>query len=101
MPQLGPGIQAHVCVHDYESNVQCFGVITTEHTSQGQLLNILKSQVIFFSSRATETCDEVESLRPPRFFNEDGVIRPYRLRDGTGNQMLQVGEEISYKLRLI
>uniref|UniRef100_A0A8C9IWX4 Vacuolar protein sorting 13 homolog A n=1 Tax=Piliocolobus tephrosceles TaxID=591936 RepID=A0A8C9IWX4_9PRIM len=38
--------------------------------------------------RATET-SEVESLRPPRFFNEDGVIRPYRLRDGTGNQMLQ------------
>ncbi|XP_027694898.1 vacuolar protein sorting-associated protein 13A-like isoform X1 [Vombatus ursinus] len=42
--------------------------------------------------RATETSDEVESLRPPRFFNEDGVIRPYRLRDGTGNQMLQVLE---------
>ncbi|KAM8801927.1 intermembrane lipid transfer protein VPS13A isoform 1-T1 [Rhynchonycteris naso] len=42
--------------------------------------------------RATETSDEVESLRPPRFFNEDGVIRPYRLRDGTGNQMLQVIE---------
>lgn len=41
--------------------------------------------------RATETF-EVESLRPPRFFNEDGVIRPYRLRDGTGNQMLQVME---------
>ncbi|XP_051002167.1 intermembrane lipid transfer protein VPS13A [Acomys russatus] len=41
--------------------------------------------------RATETF-EVESLRPPRFFNEDGVIRPYRLRDGTGNQMLQVIE---------
>ncbi|XP_036886237.1 vacuolar protein sorting-associated protein 13A isoform X1 [Sturnira hondurensis] len=42
--------------------------------------------------RATETSDEVQSLRPPRFFNEDGVIRPYRLRDGTGNQMLQVIE---------
>ncbi|XP_022429176.2 vacuolar protein sorting-associated protein 13A isoform X1 [Delphinapterus leucas] len=42
--------------------------------------------------RATETSNEVESLRPPRFFNEDGVIRPYRLRDGTGNQMLQVME---------
>uniref|UniRef100_I3MC21 Vacuolar protein sorting 13 homolog A n=1 Tax=Ictidomys tridecemlineatus TaxID=43179 RepID=I3MC21_ICTTR len=41
--------------------------------------------------RATESY-EVESLRPPRFFNEDGVIRPYRLRDGTGNQMLQVME---------
>ncbi|XP_054438980.1 intermembrane lipid transfer protein VPS13A isoform X2 [Pteronotus mesoamericanus] len=42
--------------------------------------------------RATDTSDEVQSLRPPRFFNEDGVIRPYRLRDGTGNQMLQVIE---------
>ncbi|XP_031245704.1 vacuolar protein sorting-associated protein 13A isoform X2 [Mastomys coucha] len=42
--------------------------------------------------RATETF-EVESLRPPRFFNEDGVIRPYRLRDGTGNQMLQASRE--------
>ncbi|XP_060243155.1 intermembrane lipid transfer protein VPS13A isoform X1 [Meriones unguiculatus] len=41
--------------------------------------------------RATETF-EVESLRPPRFFNEDGVIRPYRLRDGSGNQMLQALE---------
>ncbi|XP_068961725.1 intermembrane lipid transfer protein VPS13A isoform X2 [Petaurus breviceps papuanus] len=44
--------------------------------------------------RATETSDEVESLRPPRFFNEDGVIRPYRLRDGTGNQMLQVSKSL-------
>ncbi|XP_054980004.1 intermembrane lipid transfer protein VPS13A [Sorex araneus] len=43
--------------------------------------------------RATETSDEVESLRPPRFFNEDGIIRPYRLRDGAGNQMLQVLED--------
>ncbi|XP_038935842.1 intermembrane lipid transfer protein VPS13A isoform X2 [Rattus norvegicus] len=43
--------------------------------------------------RATET-SEVESLRPPRFFNEDGVIRPYRLRDGTGNQMLQASKSL-------
>ncbi|XP_056379493.1 intermembrane lipid transfer protein VPS13A isoform X1 [Hyla sarda] len=39
--------------------------------------------------RATDTADEVESLRPPRFLHEDGVIRPYRLREGTGSQMLQ------------
>lgn len=39
--------------------------------------------------RATDTSDEVESLRPPRFLHEDGVIRPYRLREGTGSQMLQ------------
>ncbi|XP_037004999.2 intermembrane lipid transfer protein VPS13A isoform X3 [Artibeus jamaicensis] len=44
--------------------------------------------------RATETSDEVQSLRPPRFFNEDGVIRPYRLRDGTGNQMLQASKSL-------
>uniref|UniRef100_A0A8C8SXH0 Vacuolar protein sorting 13 homolog A n=1 Tax=Pelusios castaneus TaxID=367368 RepID=A0A8C8SXH0_9SAUR len=39
--------------------------------------------------RATDSADDVTSLRPPRFFCEDGVIRPYRLRDGTGSQMLQ------------
>lgn len=43
--------------------------------------------------RATKTSDEVTSLRPPRYFNEDGIIRPYRLREGTGNQMLQVLED--------
>ncbi|EMP30416.1 Vacuolar protein sorting-associated protein 13A [Chelonia mydas] len=39
--------------------------------------------------RATDSSDDVTSLRPPRFFCEDGVIRPYRLREGTGSQMLQ------------
>ncbi|XP_023658646.1 intermembrane lipid transfer protein VPS13A isoform X2 [Paramormyrops kingsleyae] len=39
--------------------------------------------------RATETSQDVESLRPPRFFHEDGVIRPYREREGVGSQMLQ------------
>ncbi|XP_067886095.1 vacuolar protein sorting-associated protein 13A [Heterodontus francisci] len=39
--------------------------------------------------RATETSEDVESLRPPRFIHEDGVIRPYRLREGIGMQMLQ------------
>ncbi|CAH2294187.1 vacuolar sorting-associated 13A isoform X1 [Pelobates cultripes] len=39
--------------------------------------------------RATDSSEEVESLRPPRFFHEDGVIRPYRLREGAGSQMLQ------------
>ncbi|XP_067839210.1 vacuolar protein sorting-associated protein 13A isoform X2 [Heptranchias perlo] len=39
--------------------------------------------------RATETSEDVESLRPPRFIHEDGVIRPYRLREGTGMQILQ------------
>ncbi|XP_018413755.1 PREDICTED: vacuolar protein sorting-associated protein 13A [Nanorana parkeri] len=39
--------------------------------------------------RATDTSDDVESLRPPRFLHEDGVIRPYRMREGAGSQMLQ------------
>ncbi|XP_030049580.1 intermembrane lipid transfer protein VPS13A [Microcaecilia unicolor] len=39
--------------------------------------------------RATESSGEVQSLRPPRFFHEDGVIRPYRMREGAGSQMLQ------------
>ncbi|KAH0628249.1 hypothetical protein JD844_009144 [Phrynosoma platyrhinos] len=41
-------------------------------------------------NRATHASNDVISLRPPRFFSEDGVIRPYRLRDGAGSQMLQV-----------
>ncbi|RXM33331.1 Vacuolar protein sorting-associated protein 13A [Acipenser ruthenus] len=39
--------------------------------------------------RATESSEGVESLRPPRFIHEDGVIRPYREREGVGSQMLQ------------
>ncbi|XP_069482006.1 intermembrane lipid transfer protein VPS13A isoform X2 [Ambystoma mexicanum] len=39
--------------------------------------------------RATDSSDEVGSLRPPRFIHEDGVIRPYRMREGSGSQMLQ------------
>ncbi|XP_029472303.1 vacuolar protein sorting-associated protein 13A isoform X2 [Rhinatrema bivittatum] len=38
---------------------------------------------------ATESSAEVHNLRPPRFFHEDGVIRPYRMREGAGSQMLQ------------
>uniref|UniRef100_A0A4W3IRV4 Vacuolar protein sorting 13 homolog A n=1 Tax=Callorhinchus milii TaxID=7868 RepID=A0A4W3IRV4_CALMI len=41
--------------------------------------------------RATETSEDAQSLRPPRFIHEDGVIRPYRLREGVGSQMLQKG----------
>uniref|UniRef100_A0A8B9KUA9 Vacuolar protein sorting 13 homolog A n=1 Tax=Astyanax mexicanus TaxID=7994 RepID=A0A8B9KUA9_ASTMX len=40
--------------------------------------------------RAAETSQDVESLRPPRFIHEDGVIRPYKEREGFGSQMLQV-----------
>uniref|UniRef100_A0A8C1Q848 Vacuolar protein sorting 13 homolog A n=1 Tax=Cyprinus carpio TaxID=7962 RepID=A0A8C1Q848_CYPCA len=38
--------------------------------------------------RAAETSQNVESLRPPRFIHEDGVIRPYKEREGIGSQML-------------
>uniref|UniRef100_A0A3B5KNE6 Vacuolar protein sorting 13 homolog A n=1 Tax=Xiphophorus couchianus TaxID=32473 RepID=A0A3B5KNE6_9TELE len=40
--------------------------------------------------RAAETSQDVISLRPPRFIHEDGVIRPYKEREGVGSQMLQV-----------
>ncbi|XP_056231457.1 vacuolar protein sorting-associated protein 13A isoform X2 [Seriola aureovittata] len=39
--------------------------------------------------RAAETSQDIESLRPPRFIHEDGVIRPYKEREGLGSQMLQ------------
>lgn len=39
--------------------------------------------------RAAETSQDIESLRPPRFIHEDGVIRPYKEREGIGSQMLQ------------
>ncbi|XP_077417334.1 intermembrane lipid transfer protein VPS13A isoform X1 [Vanacampus margaritifer] len=39
--------------------------------------------------RAAETSQDIESLRPPRFIHEDGVIRPYKQREGLGSQMLQ------------
>uniref|UniRef100_A0A8C1ZR47 Vacuolar protein sorting 13 homolog A n=1 Tax=Cyprinus carpio TaxID=7962 RepID=A0A8C1ZR47_CYPCA len=45
--------------------------------------------------RAAETSQDVESLRPPRFIHEDGVIRPYKEREGIGSQMLQVMHDTS------
>ncbi|XP_053725885.1 vacuolar protein sorting-associated protein 13A isoform X1 [Synchiropus splendidus] len=39
--------------------------------------------------RAAETSQDIRSLRPPRFIHEDGVIRPYKEREGVGSQMLQ------------
>ncbi|KAJ8005978.1 hypothetical protein DPEC_G00123500 [Dallia pectoralis] len=39
--------------------------------------------------RAAETSQDVDSLRPPRFIHEDGVIRPYKESEGVGSQMLQ------------
>ncbi|TNN62598.1 Vacuolar protein sorting-associated protein 13A [Liparis tanakae] len=39
--------------------------------------------------RAAESSQDVASLRPPRFIHEDGVIRPYKEREGLGSQMLK------------
>ncbi|XP_048360331.1 intermembrane lipid transfer protein VPS13A [Sphaerodactylus townsendi] len=49
----------------------------------------MASSTLQVIKRATNSSEDIISLRPPRFFNEDGVIRPYRLRDGAGSQMLQ------------
>uniref|UniRef100_A0A669EIP5 Vacuolar protein sorting 13 homolog A n=1 Tax=Oreochromis niloticus TaxID=8128 RepID=A0A669EIP5_ORENI len=43
--------------------------------------------------RAAETSQDIQSLRPPRFIHEDGVIRPYKEREGLGSQMLQVRQK--------
>ncbi|NXY44196.1 VP13A protein, partial [Ceuthmochares aereus] len=52
--------------------------------------------------KVADSSEDVVSLRPPRFFGEDGVIRPYRLRDGAGSQMLQKIENGRFaKLRYI
>uniref|UniRef100_A0A3B3Z2I0 Vacuolar protein sorting 13 homolog A n=1 Tax=Poecilia mexicana TaxID=48701 RepID=A0A3B3Z2I0_9TELE len=46
----------------------------------------------FQGIKAAETSQDVMSLRPPRFIHEDGVIRPYKEREGIGSQMLQTIE---------
>eukprot|EP00058_Branchiostoma_floridae_P017686 XP_002603175.1 hypothetical protein BRAFLDRAFT_226506 [Branchiostoma floridae] len=39
--------------------------------------------------RAAEVGEEVQRLRPPRLIYEDGIIRPYAMREASGNQVLQ------------
>ncbi|XP_019622240.1 PREDICTED: vacuolar protein sorting-associated protein 13C-like [Branchiostoma belcheri] len=39
--------------------------------------------------RAAEVGEEVQRLRPPRLIYEDGIIRPYAMREAWGNQVLQ------------
>lgn len=52
--------------------------------------------------RAAETSQDIQSLRPPRFIHEDGVIRPYKEREGIGSQMLQVGQRsLHYQLSMV
>jgi len=40
--------------------------------------------------RAAEMSDEVTRLRPPRFFQQDGLVRPYVRIEAEGSKLLQV-----------
>lgn len=39
--------------------------------------------------RATDLNTEVKRLRPPRFQGKDGILRPYRLSEAKGHQLLK------------
>lgn len=39
--------------------------------------------------RVAEMNIDVKRLRPPRFLSEDGVLRPYKLNDAKGFQLLK------------
>ncbi|XP_075913130.1 intermembrane lipid transfer protein VPS13A-like [Petromyzon marinus] len=39
--------------------------------------------------RVAESVEEVYRVRPPRVIHPDGLVRPYCLRESTGNQVLQ------------
>lgn len=45
--------------------------------------------------RAAELSDEVQRLRPTRFIQTDGIIRPFVHREAEGNQILLVCSAIS------
>lgn len=46
--------------------------------------------------RAAEMSDEVTRLRPPRFFQQDGLVRPYVRIQAEGNKLLQELEKGRY-----
>lgn len=46
--------------------------------------------------RATEMTDEVMRLRPPRYFQPDGLVRPYIRHEAEGNKILQELEKGRY-----
>ncbi|XP_021940255.1 vacuolar protein sorting-associated protein 13 isoform X3 [Zootermopsis nevadensis] len=46
--------------------------------------------------RAAEMSDEITRLRPPRFFQQDGLVRPYVRREAEGNKLLQELEKGRY-----
>lgn len=65
------------------------------------LLPVSQSSASCLHCRAAETSQDVESLRPPRFIHEDGVIRPYKQREGLGSQMLQVRNQTARRCNIL
>ena len=47
-------------------------------------------ECLFVAFRAAEMSDEVTRLRPPRFFQQDGLVRPYVRIEAEGSKLLQV-----------
>ena len=45
---------------------------------------------LIMAFRAAEMSDEVTRLRPPRFFQQDGLVRPYVRIEAEGSKLLQV-----------
>lgn len=48
------------------------------------------SFVYYFLCRVADMSDEVHRLRPARFIQADGILRPYVFREAEGNQILKV-----------
>lgn len=46
--------------------------------------------------RATESSEDTNRLRPPRFMHPDGVLRPYSLSEANGNKLLKEIEKGKY-----
>uniref|UniRef100_A0A670YV26 Vacuolar protein sorting 13 homolog A n=1 Tax=Pseudonaja textilis TaxID=8673 RepID=A0A670YV26_PSETE len=65
------------------------GLVGAVARPTGGIIDMASSTFQGIKRQATNASEDVISLRPPRFFGDDGVIRPYRLRDGAGSQMLQ------------
>lgn len=49
-------------------------------------------------SRFADMTDEVNRLRPPRFFQPDGIVRSYCYREAEGNQILQVSSVLLWQM---
>lgn len=60
--------------------------------SVGNISNITSIKFI----RATDLGEETQRLRPPRFLNPDGLVRPYNKNDAVGNKLLNRLEKGKY-----